>query len=278
MKLKTFTFLKHKTYLFSFIALMLGSILCSLPAYSQVDYYYGINKTGVRVGIDVGAAVLQSNWSGSPIGYGGHINLDYDINLFTSIGLQGTFGMVSGEDVKNKLAFTKDAVGFGGGSIGFKVAVGQFSNFEATTKLKEALKRIYIGAGVGMVFANADLTPHSDGKGLATLTVPTLAYGKLGSSVIQTSGNNPQHFKGGDPYPFVPINIGTYIALRGLLGNDKLELNPNFQYNLVLSPLFDGYQPNSVTIPANISATGTTRDPSGNQAFVMITLGLRYKF
>jgi hypothetical protein len=280
MKLKTLPFLKHKTYLFSFMLVMLGSILSSMPAYSQVDYYYGINKKGIRLGIGVGAGALQSYWTTSSIGASGRLNLDYDINLYTSIGIEGTYGMLGGEDnkTKAKLHFAKDAVTYSGGSLGFKVAVGQFSNFETINKLQEALKRLYFGAGIGMVQSTVDLTPYggADYPGPGPALVTSSSNGVIAKNVTQKGSANPKHYQGNNGYPFVPLNIGTYIALRGLLGNDKLELNPNFQYNLVLDPLFDGYEPNSKDIPAIPGSLAYAK--TANPAYGIFSIGLRYKF
>jgi len=276
MKLKTLPFFKHKTYLFSFMVIMLGSILYSQKAYSQVDYYYGINKKGLRVGLGLGAGQLQSYWTTSSIGVSARLNIDYDISLFTSIGIEGTFGTFSTADATPtpKLYFASNNLMYMGGSLGFKVALGQFADFSTTNKLQEALKRLYIGAGAGIVMTTADLTPYAAGGPISTPT----ADGKTGANVKQTSGGNPQHFKGSDPYPFVPLNLGTYIALRGLLGNDKLELNPNFQYNMVLDPLFDGYEPNQREIQVVNGPNTITYKKTSNPSYGIFSIGLRYKF
>lgn len=263
MKLKTFTFLKHKTYLFSFIVLMLGSILCSLPAFSQVDYYYGLNKKGIRVGVGVGVSMLQSNWSSNPPGGTGLVSLDYDLNPYFSIGFQGQFGTLSGKDADGKLYFYSTDVIFGGGNLNFKVALGQFYDFKTTSSLQDIVKRIYIGAGVGEVYAQSTLKTHTDGKGLPDIT---------NGLVLPNTKPTSTGFKGSATFTAVPVNFGTNIALRGFLGSDRVELNPNLQYTFVISPLFDGYQPNSVDNPASYIKQ------NGDQAYFVGSLTLRFKF
>jgi hypothetical protein len=270
MNFKNFTFLKHKAYLLSGIALAFVGIVASQPAYSQIDYFYGTNKKGIRLDVGVGVGVLNANWGTNPPGAAGKIGLDYDLSPYFSVGLEGATGMLTGKDSGNKYYFTKDAVTYVSGSFGFKVAIGILSSNPSKSVFQEAMKRIYVGAGIGEVFANASLTPHSDGKGLAALEVADLAYGKTGKNVKYKSNGKTE---GGDAYPFIPINIGTNIALRGLFGNDKIELNPNFQYNYVLSPLFDGYQPNSKAL-----YSPTRIGESGNQSYFIGSLAIRVKF
>lgn len=269
----TFTFLKHKTYLFSFIVLMLASILSSLPAYSQVDYYYGLNKKGFRLGIGAGAAMLQSNWSSNPISPIGLLSIDYDLSPYFSIGVQGQFGQLKGVDADNKFYYKQTADVIGAGNFNIKLALGLFSDFKTSTVLGDAIKRIYIGAGVGVVNSNVTLTRHPNGEGLFSDNIPNLAVAAYLSKPKPVNNTTPAQYTESGMVTAVPINFGTNIALRGILGSDKLDLNPNIQYNLVLSPVFDGYQPNSVP-----STTNTFVKVNGNQAYFVGSIALRYKF
>src|SRR5260370_1204794 len=122
MKITVTSSIKLKTYLFSFVMLLLFSMFCTLPAYSQIDYSYGINKKGFRLGF-------------------------------------------------------------------------------------------------GALTSSIILTDRTDG-----LVVPS-----DGEIVLKTSSQYSKTRTG--TFYVVPINFGTNIDLRGLWGNDKVELNPNFQYN-----------------------------------------------
>lgn len=264
MKLRTFTFLKHKTNLFSFAALMLGSILFTRPAFSQADYYYGINKKGFRLGVGAGATMLQSNWSSSPVGVAGIVSLDYDITQYFSVGIEGVFGTMKGQDDAGKLYFYQSNVNFTNGDLNFRVAVGQFTDFATRSAWGDVVKRIYIGAGIGAVYSQAVLKNHNDGKGLTSI--------QNGAVLPNTKPQSSGGLKGTGTFTSVPVNFGTNIALRGFLGSDKVELNPNLQYTFVMSPLFDGYQPSSVDVPASHISK------NGNQAYFIGSLSLRYKF
>lgn len=263
MKLKTFTFLKHKTYLFSFIVLMLGSILSALPAFSQVDYYYGLNKKGIRFGVGAGVSILKSNWSANSPGGTGLVSLDYDLNPYFSIGLQGQFGTLSGKDADGKFYYYSTAVVFYGGNLNFKVALGQFYDFKTSCSLQDIVKRIYLGAGVGEVYAESTLKNHTDGQGLSDIT---------NGLILPNAKPTSTGIKGSGTFTAVPVNFGTNIAIRGFLGSDRVELNPNLQYTFVLSPLFDGYQPNSIDNPASYI------NKNGDQAYFVGSLTLRFKF
>ncbi|WP_448698026.1 hypothetical protein ACFGVR_14490 [Mucilaginibacter sp. AW1-3] len=260
---------KHKIYLISPLLVIVFGLFCSMPAYSQVDYSYGISKKGFRLGVGVGVSQLHSNWSASSIGAAGVLNLDYDINPYFTIGLESNFGQLGGTDAENKLYIQKTSVIFASGSLAFKVALGQFSDFKTKNAFQDAMKRLYIGVGIGEVYSNVTLTPHTDGKGLSDINVSGLANGVLIPKYKQTSKGT---FTGNGTFVQIPISFGTNIALRGFLGNDKVELNPNFQYIFVQSPYFDGYQPNSK--PQTNPLIGV----NGNQAYFVGSLALRFKF
>ena len=269
MEVKTFTLSGHKGGFFSFFAFMLASILYSMPAFSQVDYYYGINKKGFRLGVGTGAAILKSNWSSNATSPSGIVSLDYDTNPYFSIGLETQFGLLQGVDAENKFYYSKTQVVYVTGNLNFKVALGQFSDFVSSNGFQDALKRLYIGAGVGMINSKVTLYPHKDGKGLSSDNMPDLAVAAYIEKPKQNSSGN---FTESGSFVTVPLNFGTNIALRGFLGIDKVDLNPNLQYNFVQSAVFDGYQPNSV--PSKNSFIHV----NGNQAYFIGSLTLRFKF
>ena len=261
MKFKTSTFLKQKKYLLSLTIALVGGIFFSLPVYGQADYYYGVNKTGLRLSIGGGADVLQSNWTTNIVGYSGIVALDYDFSPYLSLGLQGVFGTMEGKDPDNKFYFRQSDVTIGSGNLNFKIAVGKFSDFETTNLFQDVVKRIYIGAGIGVVQSTIVLHPH-----FVTNGDYTYSGFQTGKKATAEGG-----FKSNGGFVVVPVNIGTNIPLRGLFGSDKLELNPNFQYSFVQSPVFDGYQPNK-------NNPNTTIAKNGNQAYFIGSLSLRYKF
>lgn len=270
MKVTTTKASKLNISLFFLISFLSFGLFCALPAYSQVDYNYGVSKKGFRLGVGLGGAQLQSNWSSASIGPAGILNLDYDLSPYFTIGLDGSFGQLSGTDTENKLYFSKTSVIFASGSLTFKVAVGQFADFKSKNGFQDAIKRIYLGVGIGEVYSNVTLTPHNDGKGLSGLVVPGLAYGK---TIPGAKPTNKGTTTGNGTFTQIPVSFGTNIALRGFLGNDKVELNPNLQYVFVQSPYFDGYQPNSQTDPNNPFIK-----VNGNQSYVIASLALRFKF
>lgn len=274
MKVKILPLFKHKTYLFSFMLVMLGSILSSLPAFSQVDYYYGINKKGIRLGIGAGAGLLMSNWSSNPISPAGLLSLDYDLNPYFSIGLQGQFGQLKGVDAKNKLYYQQTAVTYYGGNLNFKIAVGQFSDFKSHSAIQDALKRIYVGVGVGEVNAQVALTNYTQTPkpGIASLTDPNGIAGSYPNYNLTPSKTKPSGTS-----LYIPISFGTNISLRGFGGSDKFELNPNFQYNMVQNAYFDGYQPSTLDYTPDNGLYFYVRK-SSNQAFFLGSINLRYKF
>jgi hypothetical protein len=241
MKMTTFTFLKHKTYLFSFIVLMLVSILSALPAYSQVDYYYGRNNSGFRFGIGGGVSMLNAHYTSNPPSPVFTSNLDYDINPYFSIGIEGQFGQLVGKDPLGKQYYSSSTDSYAQGNFNFRVSIGAFNNYETFTGLQDAIKRLYIGAGIGFLQTNIKYGPHT-------------------SAAVE---EQPAELNG--HFPVIPINIGTNINLPGVLGLDKLELNPNYQYDYANTTYLDGIGPSKFS---KVSSSG----------YGLISLSLKYKF
>jgi len=257
MKITVTNSFKHKTYLFSFVMLLLFGMFCTLPAYSQIDYSYGINKKGFRLGVGVGASKLQTYWGDEPLSPAGLISLDYNVNQFFSLGIEGQFGKLVGIDNQKHYAFLQSTNTYYGGNFNMKFGVGLLSDFSSSSGFTDALKRVYFGLGFGALTSSIILTDRTDG-----LAVPS-----DGEIVLKTSSQYSKTRTG--TFYVVPINFGTNIDLRGLWGNDKVELNPNFQYNFGVnigtsdSKVFDGYKPN-----ANVA----------NGGYALVSLALKYKF
>jgi len=251
MKITTTTFFKHKTYIFSFFALISAGIFCSLPAYSQIDYSYGINKKGLRIGLGAGAASLKDYWGDQPLGPAGILTIDYNLSPYFSIGLDNQFGILVGNDNQAHYAFLKSTNTYAASNFNMKFGLGLISDFPSTNGFSDAIKRLYLGFGAGIVYSSVILKDRTDG-----LVVPS------DGEVLLAKYSATSNTRVGTFVCF-PLNFGTNIDLPGVLGNDRLELNPNFQYTLVASKVFDGYQPNS---------------QSNNGAYALLSLSLKYKF
>jgi len=251
MKIKTTTFFKRKTYIFSLFVFISAGIFCSLPAYSQIDYNYGINQKGFRFGIGPGVTFLKTYWGSTPASPVGVMTLDYNVNPYFSLGIEGQGGLLVGIDNQQHYAFLKSTNTYFAGNFNIKVALGAVSDFNSSNGFNDAIKRIYLGVGVGAIYSSVVLTDRTD-----NLIVPS------DGEVLLAKYSQYSNKRVGT-FITIPINFGTNIDLPGVVGNDKLELNPNFQYNLVQSKVFDGYQPNANT---------------ANGAYALFSLNLKYKF
>jgi hypothetical protein len=257
MKVTTTNFFKHKTYLFSVLVLLVLGLFCTLPAYSQIDYSYGINKKGFRLGIGVGTSKLQTYWGDESLNPTGLVSLDYNVNQYFSLGIEGQFGKLVGVDNQKHYAFLQSANTYYGGNFNMKFGIGLLSDFSSPSGFTDALKQFYFGLGFGALNSSIILTDRTDG-----LIVPS-----DGEVVLKTSSQYSKTRTG--TFYVVPISFGTNIDLRGLWGNDKVELNPNFQYNFGVNigdsnaKVFDGYQPN-----ANTARGG----------YALVSVALKYKF
>jgi len=252
MKINTITILKHKAYLLSVFLLISAGIFSALPAYSQIDYTYGINQRGFRFGVGAGAASLQTYWGEQPIKPAAVLTLDYNVNPYFSLGVEAEYGQLVGIDNKKHYAYLQSTNTYTAGNFNIKIAVGQVSDFNSKNGFTDALKRIYLGVGVGAIYSSVVLTNRSDG-----LVVPPAEGAMVLATKTQFSNERTGTFMN------IPVNFGTNIDLPGVLGLDKLELNPNFEYNFVNSKIFDGYEPNAKV---------------ANGAYALVSLSIKYKF
>jgi hypothetical protein len=221
---------------------MFVSTLSTLSAYSQVDYFYGANNKGFRLGIGGGVSLLGAHYNSNPPSGVATGNLDYDFSRYFSIGLEGQFGQLVGNDPQNKQYFSKSTDTYFSGNINLRVSIGAISDYETLNGFQDAIKRIYVGTGVGMIQTDIKFGPH-----ISTVSPP----------------ENPSIIKG--HFYTIPINFGTNINLPGILGRDKLELNPNYQYNYLNTTYLDGIGPSHFT-------------KANSSNYSLISLSLKYKF
>ncbi|WP_448702726.1 outer membrane beta-barrel protein [Mucilaginibacter sp. AW1-3] len=218
-------------------------IFSPAPAYSQIDFFYGKNTHGLRIGGGVGATWLATHYNTNPaqLTYVG--NLDYNFNPYFSIGIEGQYGTLKGVDTHEPphLYYTSSTNKFASVNINIKAGVGLIDDFYPNNAFQDAVKRIYIGVGYGTMKNKIALTTEP--------TLEAYAYG------------TPQ------PYayvPTVPFNLGTYIDLPNVFGYDRLEINPNYQLTYIPSMYSDGFISNQYSHLKGF--------------YNMVSLSLKYKF
>lgn len=200
------------------IALLALGFLSIKPAMAQVDYNYGINKKGFRLGLGVGLAALNTHYNSNPAQLVGIGSLDYDFNPYFSIGIEAQGGHLKGVDDLHHLYYKTSTDFYLDGNVNLRFGLGLITDFESHNRFQDAVKNIYIGAGVGRIRTNNTFTYNDD---LAPYA--------------------PE-----DPRPIwqmwdFPFNVGTNIDLR-LNGRDRFSINPNFQFTYVNDYYLDGYR------------------------------------
>jgi hypothetical protein len=226
---------------FSLAFFMIINVATVEKASAQVDHYYGQNDKGFRLGIGAGVGILATHYHANPAQIVGIGSLDYDFSPYLSIGLEAQAGYLKGEDKLNHLYYQTSKDQFLDANVNIRVAVGQFYDFDANNAFQDAIKRIYIGVGVGRIRTDNTFTTN---ESLA-------AY-------------KPEAVKPILQMWAFPANFGTNIDLH-VLGADRLTLNPNYQFSFVNDYYLDGYR-TSVTY-------------SHLKGFYnLVTLKLKYKF
>ena len=253
MKIKTINSFKYKSASKLLLAFVAAFLAYSMPAYSQIDYNFGLNKKGFRLNFGLGASKLDTHWPTNGTSYAVLAGLDYDFSPYFSIGTQADYVNLNGQDTKNVFSASKVDFFAYQQNINFKLAAGVFAKTESQSKLTDILRRFYIGAGVGFAYSSGNL--YQDPNGLDLTTVKSTTH-------INSTG----HYVFTNTTPVWLINFGTNIDLPGFLGADKIEINPNFEYVKAIGSdgvFFDGYR------PAPTSSAG---------GYSVYSVAVRYKF
>ncbi len=238
----------HKKYLLSILLVLSSVIFLARPAYSQIDNDYGLQKRGLRFGIGLGANTLISTWDKYSPSYTLVSSLSYDINPYFNFGVEGQYGKMIGQDNSNTFSFSRSENTYATVSFNLRFSIGLLGDFYSSNGFEDIIKRSYIGVGYGEVFSNLVLTSSGINNGGTTVT------SQVGSSGV---------YKGTWNSDIIPFNLGTNIAMRGVWGEDKLEINPNIQYSIFKDAYVDGYQP---------------RPTSTNGGYTLFSVSFRYKF
>jgi len=245
--MKTIDWFKPKPNLLLLILLFCTGTFLALPAFSQIDYTYGLNRRGFRLGVGAGITDLSTHFNSNPPQTSFVANLDYAFSRYFVIGFESDFGKFKGIDDVNHTYFQSSTSSYYNYNFNMKASLGTLIDFEATSGLKDAIKRFYLGGGYGITARSfATLTTHSPPS---SATMPEV--------LKQAAANLPTFF----------FDLGTFIDVPGAFGADKIEICPNYQFNFVNSYYLDGFR--------NSLAGGK----SAALGFYAVTsISLRYKF
>jgi hypothetical protein len=211
-----------KTYTFSLVVLL--TIVCGisapLTARCQIDGSYGKITSGLRLGAGGGVTQLATHYDQNTL-IGCFIGtLDYEFNPYFSAGIEGQIGTLQGIDNNTPphLYFHSSTNDYKSINFNVKFGLGLINSFHPQNKFQDAVKRLYIGVGGGVMKSN-------------------IAF------IYDRSITNP--YFDVKPYgyvPIVPLNLGTFIDVGNFFGYDRLEINPNFQLTYIASPYPDGFK------------------------------------
>jgi hypothetical protein len=236
--------MKHSYYIYKVIfALTITTFAFCIPAYSQIDYFFGRRTKGLTIAAGGGVSWLNDKYDVNPLKPALTGNLDYNLNEYLSFGVEGQKGTLYAKNSasNHKQPYSPVTNNYYQANFNIKVSYGLFSKGVSPNGLIDVLKRIYIGPGIGVI------------KNAVTYVGDAQAAGQ--ADIIQK------------PYTYalaIPVNLGTSIDLP-ILSNGKLELNPNYQFDVVNSKFIEGF-----TSPSH-----TVRNAS---FYSLATISLKYRF
>jgi len=215
-------FFKPKTFNWILIFAVLASagILSTSSAYCQIDDSYGKSTSGLRLGAGGGLTQLATHYNQNP-SIGCFIGtLDYEFSRYFSAGIEGQIGTLQGIDnnSSSRLYFHSSTNDYKSINFNLRFGLGLVNDFYPENKFQDAVKRLYIGIGAGVMKSNIAFTYDTS---ITDVYYDVKPYGYV---------------------PIVPLNIGTFIDIGNIFGYDKVEINPNIQFTYIASPYPDGFK------------------------------------
>ncbi|WP_448702727.1 hypothetical protein ACFGVR_10275 [Mucilaginibacter sp. AW1-3] len=217
-KLKAFNYATRQV-LTSIILILIG-ISGTKSAYCQIDNSYGKNSSGLRIGAGGGITQLATHYNENTL-IGCFIGtLDYEFNPYFSAGIEGQIGTLQGIDnnIPGHLYFHSSTNDFKSINFNLKFGLGLINDFSPENKFQDAIKRLYIGIGGGVMKSNIAFSRDTS---ITNSYYDVKPYGYV---------------------PIIPLNIGTFIDINNIFGYDRVEINPNYQLTYIASPYPDGFK------------------------------------
>ncbi len=256
MKITSTTLSKYKIFVAAACIFACLQLCFLSSANAQIDFYYGKNEKGFRLGGGPGVTALFTHYSSYPLSFAFVADVDYAFNPFFSLGVNAQYGTIVGQDNTNTFFVQKSSNTYYFYNLNAKAGVGLVSNFSPHNRFQDALKRFYVGLGYGNISNDVTLTA-SNTVAYTPTQDPNSDLTDKGKG--KTIGNK----KGQETLPIYTLDLGTYIDMPGLWGTDKVELCPNYQFNITTQPYLDGFK---------------TPKENGFGIFVVTSLTLRFKF
>lgn len=218
ISLKINKFIKFRLLIFAL--LVNAGLLNNLPAYCQIGYSFGKNTSGLRLGAGAGVTKLLTHYNENPL-IGCFIGtLDYEFSPYFSAGVEGQIGTLQGIDNNTPphLYFHSSTNDYKSINFNLKFGLGLIDHSFPENGFQDAVKRLYIGIGAGVMKSNIAFTYDNS---ITNAYFDVKPYGYV---------------------PIVPFNIGTFIDAGNILGYDRIEVNPNFQLTYIPSEYSDGFR------------------------------------
>ncbi len=176
------------------------------------------------VGVGAGATQVYGDLRNKPFDFAGHVDLDYLLTPYTSVGLQGQMGTLRGDDLAGRHAVNR----YTAANANVKVRIGQFMNrgknfglqYLSDKSFLSYLSFLYAGAGIGFIYS--DVEAYRGGV---------------------EPENVPEVFAGED-YSYttiIPVNVGIDIPFGTSLAGPVWAVNLNFQLGISFGDNIDGY-------------------------------------
>jgi hypothetical protein len=251
MNITSTRFSKYKTFITALCVFAVTQLCFLSSAHAQLDFYYGKNTKGFRVGVGPCFSTLMTHYDNNPPQVGFAADIDYAFDPYVSIGANIQSGTLLGQDTKGQFYYWQSSDKYTFYNLNFKVGVGHFKDFSSQTAFMDAVKRFYVGIGVGQISTNNVLSYNPNVSQSTVYPDPNNNFGP--------DLKNPKGPMQKGSWMTYTCFLGTYIDLPNLFGIDKIELSPNFQFSYVDTQYLDGFKSKaSSTLPGFFNVAAIT--------------------
>lgn len=219
-------------------------LLLCIAGFGQSNYYK------LSGGAGFGATYAYADLEEKAYSYGGYAELNWNLTLFVSAGLEVQAGRLLGGNILTNAHNREFINDYKAISFNVKGALGEVIDY-SRSDLLNAIKGLYAGIGLGAIRNN--LTYVVRYKPNTETQYPPLGYRFPGEEKTTNL--------------LMPVNVGINFLINDNYGDVRYTLNLNYQTNFTFGEGLDGYN----------DPTGAFKN-NAPDLYSLLSVGIKYHF
>jgi hypothetical protein len=197
------------------LILTLGICFIALFAKAQLGYNYAQYDAGLGVALNYAYTDAETRKATPAV----HLNFTYNHTPFLNYIAEVQFGRLAGGDSVNTLSGRQFKNNYSAATFRAQVQAGELIDY-SNSFFFNALKNIYLSAGVGVIYNNMDVINRT------SLYIP---------DYTSNGRNTSSEF-------FIPLKAGYEFKLFNSYDEPTVKIDLGYQYNYILGDQLDGIE------------------------------------